>query len=346
MGILWDEIEDNLVFPLHDIFKDVASVIPKTKNILSVILTAYDPGYLQPFTIQLQILFQKICKFVIDRDDSIRELTVERKKTCENLKRYGEIVIKRCYFIYNLSYSIKEIYLHGISDDSESAYAACIYLQSERQSGNSEVKFVVAKPRVTLIKKIFIISRLELFGSYILSKLVCNVYNGICDDIELKVFSCWSDSQVSLAWIKDINSEFKTFLHNRLIVIRNNVTNENPADIITKLKMCNISTNNLWWEGSHFSKNIVKYNNRKIKQMKIKIDGSLLNRRDEKIVKTNSYLVTSEKKKNIQNIIGIKNFSTLKKLLIITWWVLRFICSMKSKIGGKKLNLKNYLNSG
>ena len=75
------------------------------------------------------------------------------------------------------------------------------------------------------------------------------------------------------------------------------MTNENPADIITKLKMCNISTNNLWWEGSHFSKNIVKYNNRKIKQMKIKIDGSLLNRRDEKIVKTNSYLVTSEIRK-------------------------------------------------
>ena len=100
--------------------------------------------------------------------------------------------------------------------------------------------------------------------------------------------------------------------------------------------MCNISTNNLWWEGSHFLKNIVKYNNRKIRQTKIKIDGSLLNRRDERIVKTNSYLVTSEK----------KNFSTLKKLLIITWWVLRFTCNMKSKIVGKKLNLKNYLNSG
>ena len=110
--------------------------------------------------------------------------------------------------------------------------------------------------------------------------------------------------------------------------------------------MCNISTNNLWWEGSHFLKNIVKYNNRKIRQTKIKIDGSLLNRRDERIVKTNSYLVTSEKKKNIQKIVDIKNFSTLKKLLIITWWVLRFTCNMKSKIVGKKLNLKNYLNSG
>ena len=47
------------------------------------------------------------------------------------------------------------------------------------------------------------------------------------------------------------------------MAIRNNVRpdnwkycsiNENPADIITKIKMCDISTNNLWWEGPHFLK--------------------------------------------------------------------------------------------
>ena len=74
--------------------------------------------------------------------------------------------------------------------------------------------------------------------------------------LKLKIFYCWSDSQISLVWIKDINSEFKTFVQNRLIPIRNNVhpdnwkycgTTESPADIITKIKMCDISTNNLWW---------------------------------------------------------------------------------------------------
>ena len=51
-----------------------------------------------------------------------------------------------------------------------------------------------------------------------MKKIVCNVYNGICDDIELKdVLRCWSDSQISLARIKDVNSEFKTFVQNRLI---------------------------------------------------------------------------------------------------------------------------------
>ena len=91
---------------------------------------------------------------------------------------------------------------------------------------------------------------------------------------------------------------------------------------------------------------MVEYNNRWRKQTKIEIDDSLLSSCNERIVKTNSYLVTGEKKKNIQNIIDVKNFGTLKKLLIITSWVLRFLCNVKSRICGKKLNLKNYLNSG
>ena len=36
----------------------------------------------------------------------------------------------------------------------------------------------------------------------------------------------------------------------------------------------------------------------------------------------------------------------MKKLLIITSWVFCFIQNAKSRICGKKLNLKNYLNSG
>ena len=86
-------------------------------------------------------------------------------------------------------------------------------------------------------------------------------------------------------------------------------TNENPADIITRIKTCDISTDNLWWEGPHFLKNIVEYNNRSRKQTKIEIDDSLLSSCNERIVKTNSYLVTGEKKKNIQNIIDIKNLA-------------------------------------
>ena len=64
---------------------------------------------------------------------------------------------------------------------------------------------------------------------------------------------------------------------------------------------------------------MVEYNTSR-KQTKIEIDDSLLNNCNERIAKTKSYLVKGEKKKNIKNIIDIKNFSTLKKLIIIISW--------------------------
>ena len=168
LGILWGKIEDNLVFRLDDIFKDANNIVPTKRNILSVISTVYNPvGYLQPSNIQLKILFKKICKPNINWDDSMGELLVEWKKICENLKRCQEIVVKRCYFIYNLSDPIKEIYLHGFANALQSAYPACIYLQSVAQLGNITVKFVTGKSRVIPIKKSFNITRLELLGNYI-----------------------------------------------------------------------------------------------------------------------------------------------------------------------------------
>ena len=64
---------------------------------------------------------------------------------------------------------------------------------------NVTAKFVTAKSCVIPIKKSFTIPRLELLGNFILLKLICNIYNGICDDIEVKDILCWSDPQISLA---------------------------------------------------------------------------------------------------------------------------------------------------
>ena len=119
MGILWDEIEDNLVFQLDDVFKNATNVNPTRRNILSVISTVCDPvGYLQSLTIPLKILFQKVCKLDTDWDDSISKLVVEWKKISKNLKRCEEIVIKRSYFI-----SLGSMHLFTISNTSRKYYS-------------------------------------------------------------------------------------------------------------------------------------------------------------------------------------------------------------------------------
>ena len=76
-------------------------------------------------------------------------------------------------------------------------------------------------------------------------------------------FLSWTDSQISLAWIRVKNSKFKTFVENRVDTIRKLVapklwnyckTDENPADIVTRISKHAFIENNLWWERPVFLK--------------------------------------------------------------------------------------------
>ena len=83
LGISLDEIEDNLVFRLANIFENATNFIPTKRNIFIVIPTVYDPvGYLQVSNMQ-KIMFQKIYKLNIDWGDSKDEFIVEWKKNVE-----------------------------------------------------------------------------------------------------------------------------------------------------------------------------------------------------------------------------------------------------------------------
>ena len=67
---------------------------------------------------------------------------------------------------------------------------------------------------------------------------------------------------VSLAWIKALHKEFQTFVQNRVVEIRKNISPENwsycstkvnPSDLITRLdKNIDLSKNSLWWRGPCF----------------------------------------------------------------------------------------------
>ena len=76
-------------------------------------------------------------------------------------------------------------------------------------------------------------------------------------EIDISNFYCDTDSQISLAWIRATNQEFKTFVENRVNAIRKYVapklwnyckTDENPPDIVTRISKHDFIENNLWWE--------------------------------------------------------------------------------------------------
>ena len=73
----------------------------------------------------------------------------------------------------------------------------------------------------------------------------------------------WTDSQVTLSWIKAEGKFFKRFVENRVCKIRKDTdiskwffcdTKSNPADILTRLKVDEDFQNNLfWWKSATFS---------------------------------------------------------------------------------------------
>ena len=68
--------------------------------------------------------------------------------------------------------------------------------------------------------------------------------NAFQGEIIISCLYAWTDSQVSLAWIKALHKEFQTFVQNRVVEIRKNISPENwsycstkvnPSDLITRL---------------------------------------------------------------------------------------------------------------
>ena len=114
------------------------------------------------------------------------------------------------------------------------------------KNGNISITFVTSKSRIVRLNKSITIPRLELLGNFILSNLVRSVYNSLSGEIFIEELICWTDSFISLSWIKAVNQEFKLFAQNRVIKTRESVkpslwnycnTKERPADIITRFLM-------------------------------------------------------------------------------------------------------------
>ena len=90
------------------------------------------------------------------------------------------------------------------------------------------------------------------------------MHDSLVSEIDISNFYCWTDSQISLAWIQATAQKFKKFVENRVNTIRKLVapklrnyckTDENPADIVTRISKHDFIENNVWWEGPAFLKN-------------------------------------------------------------------------------------------
>ena len=134
-------------------------------------------------------------------------------------------------------------------------------------------------------------------------------------------------------------------MQNRVIKIRESVkpslwnycnTKENPADIITRFRPHDLSSNSLWWEGPFFLKDINEETLCTKENLEIetqKNDAEFITEFGREIINKSTTLVTISKDVfDIGNVINIEHFSNLIKLFRLSAWVLRFVIIYRRNI--------------
>ena len=181
--------------------------------------------------------------------------------------------------------------------------------------------------------KVLSIPRLELLSCLLLSNLITSVKNAIEYEVKVSKIFCWSDSQIAIWWIKQTSKLWKTWIENRVSLIRKNVDPENrffvttdcnPADIGTRKSNLNIIHNSLWWEGPDFLRNHEKF--WPSQDFLSSFHATLEEKVNVVVLK-----VDSSSSIGIGHLIDIHRFSTLGRLMRVTSYILRFIHNLKAK---------------
>ncbi|XP_028412339.1 uncharacterized protein LOC114535156 [Dendronephthya gigantea] len=254
LGLSWDTVDD--VFLFHQ--GDKLLQTPETKrSIISISSKLFDPlGFLSPFKIRAKILYQKLWIRGASWDDLLdEEIKNEWQKWKEELEHLNLIRISRS-FLTGLGLEIVSVQLHGFSDASPSAYGAVIYLRLQDSTGNVQVQLLFAKTRVAPTKRITL-PRLELMAAYLLSKMITFLLKVLGKRINQYI--CWSDSTITLSWIRRPSYTWKVFVANRVQAIQQNTDPEcwrfcpgdtNPADFVTRGETLeNLANYSPWWNG-------------------------------------------------------------------------------------------------
>ncbi|OXA44497.1 uncharacterized protein LOC110857830 [Folsomia candida] len=254
LGLVWDRHDDTLSCDVQPVIVDG----PVTKRkILSVVAKLFDPiGFTCPATLQPKLMLQEMWRTDKGWDDEVEEEQVSKfMKWCQEIYLLSKIKIPRRMMLRAESSGTQ---LHLFTDASSYAYAAVIYIRSERGPEVS-VQLVQAKARVAPLKG-GTIPRLELMGCLIGVRLLNMVRDSL--DIRIDREFHWTDSTTALAWIQR-GEEWGTFVANRVKEIRSSTSVSNwrhvpgvlnPADLPSRGCPPNELLESKWWEGVNWLK--------------------------------------------------------------------------------------------
>ena len=251
LGIAWDPVEDEFRYRLPDLPKLES---PSKRSTLSVIARLFDPlGWLSPVIVTAKILVQDMWRCKLAWDDKLpSDLYVRWLKFAKKLPAITLLRLPR--WLGTLASSRFD--LHGFADASQTAYAAVVYLRTTDISGPPTTRLIIAKTRVAPVK-MQTVPRLELCAATLLAKLLHRVMTEYKDQVN-KVHA-WSDSTITLAWLKGDPTRWPIFVANRVAQVHRSLpgvqwkhvpSEDNPADQASRgIDVEVLVSESQWWHG-------------------------------------------------------------------------------------------------
>lgn len=250
LGLFWQPLDDMLryMMPFNQEQFSKRSVLAETAKL-------FDPlGLISPIVVKAKIFMQELWKLKIDWDQSLSGEFQERwLDFYHHLNAIQHLRIPRR--VINVQQPMT-VNLIGFADASEQAYGACVYVQAIDRDGTFSSTLLCAKSRVAPTK-LMTIPRLELCAAHLLADLIQLVTSASI--IQFNDIFAFTDSTITLHWIKSEPHRWKIFVANRVTKIQAIVpqsnwyhvnTQHNPADVISRgLHPTQIADNKLWWHG-------------------------------------------------------------------------------------------------
>ncbi|EPB67499.1 Pao retrotransposon peptidase [Ancylostoma ceylanicum] len=213
-------------------------------------------GWISPATLIAKEFIQKLWKSQLPWDTLLpKELSQEWKSILANWKM-KQIRMPRNFGFDDLGNT--QFQLHVFTDASKTAYSAVAYLLSHETNHQPKIRLLLAKSRLSPIRKIPTIPRLELSAITIGAILVKYLQSQL--DISICKSYIWSDSKVALMWTK-CDKALPVFIRNRVESIQANAPTSEPRYVLGDqnpdigsrgMTLENLLKSDLWFNGPSF----------------------------------------------------------------------------------------------
>jgi hypothetical protein len=323
LGIHWDSTSDHLYFPLPEIVDHLADEVVTKRLVLRMTAKLFDPlGFFTPVWILGKIIFQDTWFRRLGWDEILPvDLARRWHSWTSKLPSLRSSLIPRWL---GISLATKDWAIHVFCDASERAYGAVLYVCSS-SSTTRTVQLVLSKSRLAPIKKVQL-PRLELLAALLGARLLR--YFTTEAGLDTTIATLWSDSTVTLGWIRSDPNRWKPFVQNRVTEIQTSTTpsqwrhcpgTENPADLLSRgLQADELGSTPMWWQGPKW---LLQSSSSWPKETTT-TDSQLPEER--KIAQILTITIR-------QPLLDIARFGNYWKLLNVTGWIFRFLQMLRDK---------------